>query len=416
MYHAFTRQVAGKFKARGPFSGNTELYLNGTQFIPSEFIVARVSTWILNETMHWSKNRTKETGRCFFDTPEQIRCATPTWYPYEQYYEWQKGGYEPCFESFVEVSNDAGLTWSEVNMAVKKTQPLTDKKAPSDLRAPMFFYCPVYVSPYGHNEYGAGTPMLPFRDVSRAIQATLSYPRAYWIAKGYEYPGKYGVYDQTKEVEELSGRRVRGGEPRGRGIGEYVNHDQIVVQEGGYLDVDAVDGRYGPERNLNLDPGGRVIEIVTDSWAFFSGRGANWEAQRWGSDADKNEKDAEQKGVLYYNVGLFVNGVMRWETFEGNGARSGNGSDVFFINRTASEVQGSGRRRLLGVGDGNGFGSDPDASPTDSSDLSENSEQRIRRHLLEMKHVHAVGSDGGDGAETADDGAARRRRYQGSRG
>ena len=112
----------------------------------------------------------------------------------------------------------------------------------------MFFYCPIYVSPAGHNQYGRGTPMLPFRDVSRAIEATLSHPRAYVTKKGFDYPRKRGVYDQTLPASELAGRAARFGENRGRGFGEYVNHDQIVLLPGPYEDKDEIDGRYGPER------------------------------------------------------------------------------------------------------------------------------------------------------------------------
>ena len=69
----------------------------------------------------------------------------------------------------------------------------------------MFFYCSIYVSPAGHNQYGRGTPMLPFRDVSRAIEATLSQPRAYGTKKGFDYPRKRGVYDETPPATEPAG-------------------------------------------------------------------------------------------------------------------------------------------------------------------------------------------------------------------
>ena len=441
VFHAFTRQVAGFYRARGPFSGNTEVYLNGTGFVPSDHIRARFSPWTLNATLHYNVNRTKETGRCFFDTPEQIRCHTPRWYPYEEYYEWQKGGYEPCFKTYVDVSNDGGLTWT----------------APRRSETNMFFYCPIYVSPFGHNQYGRGTPMLPYRDVSRAIEATLSHPRAYVTKKGFDYPRKRGVYDQTLPASELAGRAARFGENgRGRGFGEYINHDQIVLLPGPYEDKDEIDGRYGPERNMNLDPGGRVLEIVSAGAAWFSGRGSS---DGFGSEldvlhpthaagADKNERDAEQKGVLYAHVVAFTNGRTRWETFETRGASTGNGSDAFVIaalNVSGAEAEAGNRRRLLAAlkenADGPRAADDADADAEVAAlmsrmtregdfdvvdDATKARRERLareralgavaaRRDARREKDAHAASADAASYFSGETYAAARRRRYQGSR-
>ena len=441
VFHAFTRQVAGFYRARGPFSGNTEVYLNGTGFVPSDHIRARFSPWTLNATLHYNVNRTKETGRCFFDTPEQIRCHTPRWYPYEEYYEWQKGGYEPCFKTYVDVSNDGGLTWT----------------APRRSETNMFFYCPIYVSPFGHNQYGRGTPMLPYRDVSRAIEATLSHPRAYVTKKGFDYPRKRGVYDQTLPASELAGRAARFGENgRGRGFGEYINHDQIVLLPGPYEDKDEIDGRYGPERNMNLDPGGRVLEIVSAGAAWFSGRGSS---DGFGSEldvlrpthaagADKNERDAEQKGVLYSHVVAFTNGRTRWETFETRGASTGNGSDAFVIaalNVSGAEAEAGNRRRLLAAlkenADAPRAADDADADAEVAAlmsrmtregdfdvvdDATKARRERLareralgavaaRRDARREKDAHAASADAASYFSGETYAAARRRRYQGSR-
>ena len=195
--------------------------------------------------------------------------------------------------------------------------------------------------------------MKPFRDVSRAIEATLSHPRAHVARKGFDYPRKRGVYDQTLEVTELAGRAARFGEARGRGLGAYVNHDQIVLLPGPYENRDEIDGRYGPERNLNLDPGGRVLELVSAGAAWFSGRGST---DGFGSEldllrptqaagADKNAKDAEQKGVLYAAVVAFTNGRTRWETFETFGAAPGTAQ----TRGRERGGGGSGRRRLASL-------------------------------------------------------------------
>ena len=444
VFHAFTRQVAGVYSARGPFSGNTEVYINGTGFVPSDHIRARFSAWTVNATRHLNVNRTKETGRCFFDTPEQIRCHTPRWYPYLQFYDWQKGGYEPCFKTYVDVSNDGGLTWTE------PTRPRSDVLDEPTL----FFYCPVYVSPWGHNQYGRGTPMLPFRDVTRAIEATLSHPRAFVTRKGFDPPRKRGVYDQTLEVTELAGRAARAGGARGRGLGAYVNHDQIVLLPGPYENKDEIDGRYGPERNMNLDPGGRVIEIVSAGAAWFSGRGST---DGHGSEldllrpahaasADKNAKDAEQTGVLYSQVTAFTNGRTRWETFETHGAAPGNGSDAFEVVGGEDEVTEAGGRRLLAARGGNageGLGARrPDADVAariarmtregghDSDELSDDAllnvlpgaeaEASARREARRAKDAHATSAAAEklatrEAATDVSGAAARRRRYQGSR-
>ena len=444
VFHAFTRQVAGVYSARGPFSGNTEVYINGRGFVPSDHIRARFSAWTVNATRHLNVNRTKETGRCFFDTPEQIRCHTPRWYPYLQFYDWQKGGYEPCFKTYVDVSNDGGLTWTE------PTRPRSDVLDEPTL----FFYCPVYVSPWGHNQYGRGTPMLPFRDVTRAIEATLSHPRAFVTRKGFDPPRKRGVYDQTLEVTELAGRAARAGGARGRGLGAYVNHDQIVLLPGPYENKDEIDGRYGPERNMNLDPGGRVIEIVSAGAAWFSGRGST---DGHGSEldllrpahaasADKNAKDAEQTGVLYSQVTAFTNGRTRWETFETHGAAPGNGSDAFEVVGGEDEVTEAGGRRLLAARGGNageGLGARrPDADVAariarmtregghDSDELSDDAllnvlpgaeaEASARREARRAKDAHATSAAAEklatrEAATDVSGAAARRRRYQGSR-
>ena len=458
VFHVFTRQVAGVYSARGPFSGNTEVYINGTGFVPSDHIRARFTAWVLSATNHFVANRTKETGRCFFDTPEQIRCHTPRWYPYQQYYDWQKRGYEPCFKTYVDVSNDGGLTWTASR---GPRYEVVDEPN-------MFFYCPVYVSPVvGHNAHGRGTPMLPFRDVSRAIEATLSHPRAYVTRKGFDHPRKRGVYDQTLEVSELAGRRARGGEARGRGLGAYVNHDQIVLLPGLYEDKNENDGRYGLERNMNLDPGGRVIEIVSDGEAWFSSRGST---DGFGSEldllrpthaasADKNAEDAEQKGVLYPHVFAFTNGRTRWETFETRGAAPGDGSDAFVVApgssnaSNASNSEAEGGRRLLAARGGNGGGGgggagDPAADVAERvarmtregghaallddelvearrralaravRDGSLGAETSARREARRAKDAHAASAGAASDGDAADDifgAAARRRRYQGSR-
>ena len=53
LVNVFTKQLAGYFNARGPFSGNTELFLHGSGFVPGEQITARLSTYVMNATSNW---------------------------------------------------------------------------------------------------------------------------------------------------------------------------------------------------------------------------------------------------------------------------------------------------------------------------------------------------------------------------
>ena len=232
IFNVYTKQEAGVHRARGPWSGNTEIYINGTDLLPSDNLRARF--FVYNET---GTNLDDEEvvpvsileqriGRCYFDTYEQIRCISPSWYPDEQLLK-QRGSLAPCFRANVEVSNDGGMHWSSAE----------DK----------FLYCPIFVSTYGSNSWGEGTPRLPLRDISRAIRASLSHPRSYFIRKGAREPS-----------DILGGRQQRGVEGRGSGLVSYINLDQILLMDGIYQDR---VGIFGPEQNLNLAAHGQVIEV-----------------------------------------------------------------------------------------------------------------------------------------------------------
>ena len=231
IFNVYTEHESGAHKARGPWSGKTEIYINGTDFLASDNLIARFV--VLNETRDNLDLELvpisvleQRNGQCYFDTNEQIRCISPSWYPDEQLQK-QTGSLAPCFRTNVEISNDGGSRWSSAE----------DK----------FLYCPIFVSTYGSNSWGEGTPRLPFRDLSRAIQASLSRPRSYFIRKG-----------GLRHPRILGGRQHRGVERRGSGLVRYINLDQIYLMDGIYRDR---MGIYGPEQNLNLAAHGRVIEV-----------------------------------------------------------------------------------------------------------------------------------------------------------
>ena len=95
VWSTFTRQAAyGRFAARGPNWGNTEIYVQGLGFLPSEHIAMRLEqnysslgTYggsAFQNTEDASKSGALQTpqlqyGRCDYDTPFQLRCFTPAW-------------------------------------------------------------------------------------------------------------------------------------------------------------------------------------------------------------------------------------------------------------------------------------------------------------------------------------------------
>ena len=288
-----TKQVApGLYEARGPWSGNTEVYITGKRFFPSEHLTARFVTYEQQE----DSNAMIMTGQkfaveCFYDNPTQIRCITPPW-PRTDPLTMTLGSLKPCFEANVDVSNDNGTKWSTA----------TPKK---------FLYCPVYVSTYGSNTWGEGTPRLPFRDISRGIMAALSEPRAYFIKKGKDENGA-----------EMTGRQHRGTEARGVGQTNYINFDQILLTDGIYQTKEGVFGR---ESNLNLSPHGRVIEIMgqTPGSAYIDCDGAEVDALRPFDIDSHHGSDLEQHGSLSFkDVGMVrCAGYVRWETYDYNWRR-----------------------------------------------------------------------------------------------
>ena len=138
--------------------------------LKARFIIYNETGKLSDATANAESILEQREGRCVFDTPEQIRCMSPRWYPGEHLLS-RRGSLNPCFVVDVEVSNDGGIQWS---------LGADDN----------FLYCPIYVSTYGSNSWGEGTPRLPFRDISRAIQASVSQPRSFFLYKGLRPSGK----------------------------------------------------------------------------------------------------------------------------------------------------------------------------------------------------------------------------------
>lgn len=291
----FTVQEVAAFSARGPWSGNTEVYVIGANVHPSEHLTARFVTYDESNDGSFLRTGAKTSPACFYDSPTQIRCVSPAWFP-DQYSIFSPGQLKPCFQANVEVSNDNGTTWSRFSMDAA------------------FIYCPVCVSTYGSNNWGDGTPRLPYRDISRAIMATLSEPRAYFIRKGR---GASGANALTGV--EMTGRQHRGVQTRGRGFIDYINFDQILLMDGIYQDKSGV---FGNEQNLHLSPHGRVIEIIAQNagQAYIDCDGAIIDAVRPFDNDEQHEPDAEQHGsISFKDVGIVrCEGSVRWETYDYN--------------------------------------------------------------------------------------------------
>jgi|MDSW01.3.fsa_nt_gb hypothetical protein len=214
--HIYTKQNAGAFEARGPWTGNTKVFIVGRGFQPSEYLIARfVSYEQVNGDL--KVNHEHREGKCTFHDSGTVYCITPAWYPNLSS---TTGKLKPCFETSVDISNDNGTRWSLSTTA-------------------KFVYCPVYVSTYGSNTWGDGTPRMPYRDLSRAIQAALTEPMSITSTRS-----------RTKEHHGFSFGS--------NSYNKYLNSDQIVLMEGIYNDD---SGLLGCERNLNLAMHGRVLEV-----------------------------------------------------------------------------------------------------------------------------------------------------------
>jgi len=290
VFHVFTRHDVYTWKARGPFHGNTEVYINGTQFLPSEDLVVRFRKVPSSRCQGLEcTDRPYKIVKCFYDSYIQIRCITPWWDPFPEVRDVNKTLLEPAFLCEVDVSNDGG----GLNPSIEPRW-----SAPNPER---FMYSDIYVSPSGSDVYGDHTPRFPFRSISRAIQAALVAPRAYFIVKGIEVQGR-----------ELTGRQHRG--KRSRGLSNYINSDTIVVQDGTYRDS---IGIFGYEKNLYLSPYQRLIEVTPENTgrAFIDCEGRTYDQFRPYSRTGMHEFETEAMGaIVFQGLGVYrCSGNTIWE-------------------------------------------------------------------------------------------------------
>ena len=426
--HARTMSVAGGRKARGPFSGNTEVILDGEGFLPSDGgLVASFALNVTNLAPGTPEEVRHSPSPCWYDGPRRVRCLTPAWEPAEPD---ARGGFRPCFKASVSVSNDFAR-----NPSGSFSSVWSDETDYVYRFSHEFAYCPVYVSTYGSNGWGEGTPYLPYRDLNRAIQGALINPRQHWVALGseeklggppiWEDPGAWAHFPFADD--RLRGLPLwpsdvedRGSVPRRPGgPATTINHDQIVLMDGIYRDQDGV---FGPEQNLNLDPGGRFLEVVADrpGFAFVDCEGGRFDAARpfHASAAGRQDPDAAQHGALFFkDVGLVrCVGYADWDAFD---SRRGEKLERRIENRTCAtnettgEVTCAGNETLAWVNDrgldaeeeaaaaaleagGDGDAGGGDATISAASDSA--SSYGRRRSLLEATREEA-GVRGVGGAE-----------------
>lgn len=116
---------------------------------------------------------------CYYDSPEQIRCITTQWLG-----EPRKPGelnvLKPSFLVEVDISIDGGNT---TVLFLSRTLMPARWSVRNSL---LFIYSDIFVSPAGSDDFGFGTPFLPFRTISRAIEAALFATRAYFLRHGVQ--------------------------------------------------------------------------------------------------------------------------------------------------------------------------------------------------------------------------------------
>lgn len=275
--NVYTVQDVGFWKARGHFDGNTEVWINGTGFLPSEHLRAR---FFKRAATGSGKPDEYKYLRCSYDSPEQIRCVTPPWFP-ESMQPSRSGSTEPCFKVKLDVSNNGATQWS-----------MTNPEA--------FLYGDIYVSLSGSDLWGDGTPKLPYRSITRSMKAATSNPRSYWL---WQAPA-----GDTGRL--ATGREVRG--PSAQGAGRYINRDTIRLMDGMYRNI---MGFSGLEQNLMLMPYGKYIDLrpVNPGMAYIDCQDntyADWIQDNF--DDDPNSPSAEVNGMIrLIGVGVVRCGAMQ---------------------------------------------------------------------------------------------------------
>lgn len=283
--HIFTTShyEASFVKARGPLHGRTEVYINGTDFLPSDQLLARFRMEIPESTTgeHPEVRELEKFAPCVFDHTTQIRCISPPWEdgvvqaaanvvtPQEI------SGYHPGFKVEVDISNDGGLRYS---------LPNKDR----------FIYADLYVSGSGSDIFGDGTKRFGFRSIGRAMQAALGGARSY---HSLQEP----FANQTTLDGMISGRyRIPRYEKLSVGLGNYINSDKIVLQDGTYSDV---IGLYGFEQNVMIVPQRKLVVLTAENRGAASIRCSDTSSQTpqhpFSAPRGKMDFDMETHGVLY---------------------------------------------------------------------------------------------------------------------
>ena len=243
--HVHTISTTGgepHYAARGPFEGNTEITVYGNHLLPSEHLRCQLFDPVTG---------VRQSLPAHYDNERVVRCTTLRHEPLP-------GGQRlatmrPCFLKTLQASSDGGASWSTASAGLQ------------------YLFCDVYVSVEGSDATGHGTPDRPYQTIQRAIEASLSKPRAYYSYKA----GTFAEADPTLGMADAgytgvlrrSGSQMRSvtfGNERAqsvsKGFGYFVNRDRIIIQ----------NGVYGGAGNVALHPLGRVVEVFAENRGYAS--------------------------------------------------------------------------------------------------------------------------------------------------
>ena len=164
----------------------------------------------------------------------------------------------------------------------------------------------------GSDIFGDGTRRFGFRSINRAIQAALSEPRSFHVGRQ--------PFANASTLEGFIAHRYRAArnEKHARGLGNYLNSDRIVLQDGTYSNL---IGLYGYEQNALLIPHRKLIAVTAENRGGVTIRCASTATdspQHPYGTRGEHDFDAESHGALSLE-GISVSGcnpTLIYETYD----------------------------------------------------------------------------------------------------
>eukprot|EP00741_Cyanophora_paradoxa_P024452 tig00022075_g23609.t1 len=181
-----------RFAARSPVTGNTELTIIGTNFLPSKNLKCGFGA------THASTAPTAPgtTVSAIWDSETQIRCVTPAYNPHSNVDCTIPAN---CLGVRLLVSNN-GKDWSNATLnAVNPAGNFPHNYANNPNY--LILFSDLHVSPYGHDSTGDGTASKPFRTIQRAIDMANPDDRIYVQQGRYTGLGNIGLRSYGKKLQ-----------------------------------------------------------------------------------------------------------------------------------------------------------------------------------------------------------------------